>query len=80
MIYQGLLQRGGSPNGVWLIIRGSVVYMAKIPGRGRPVAGDGVKRARFFSRKGIPKSLAFDHGRVLQDYYARHAGTESGAE
>jgi 8-oxo-dGTP diphosphatase len=48
----------------------SVVFVAVPSGTQRPVPGDGVKRARFFSQKGIPDRLVFDHLSILHDYFA----------
>ena len=32
-------------------------------------AGDDAKEARFFSRESLPKEIAFDHRRILADYF-----------
>ncbi len=45
----------------------SVVYIARASGR--PVAGDDAARAEVFSENDLPAPLAFDHGRILADYF-----------
>lgn len=36
---------------------------------GRPVAADDAKDARVFTENTLPEELAFDHGRILGDYF-----------
>lgn len=45
----------------------STVFIGK--GRGKPVAGDDAGRAELFNEGNLPE-LAFDHARILADYYA----------
>ena len=45
----------------------SVVFAAKAEGQLR--AGDDAADARLFGRHNLPDKLAFDHQRILEDYY-----------
>ena len=45
----------------------SVVFVAK--GNGRPRADDDAKAIGLFGRDTLPDELAFDHGKILQDYF-----------
>lgn len=45
----------------------STVFIAT--GEGRPVAGDDAGKAELFSKDTLPE-LAFDHSRILADYFA----------
>jgi 8-oxo-dGTP diphosphatase len=47
----------------------STVFLAKA--KGVPKAGDDARLAGIFSRRTIPSPLAFDHARILDDYF-RH--------
>lgn len=49
----------------------SVVYVAEA--RGQPRAGDDAARVLVTGLDALPP-LAFDHGRILADYAARHRG------
>jgi hypothetical protein len=44
-----------------------VVFLAKA--KGTPVASDDAAEIGVFRRESIPPALAFDHGRILQDYF-----------
>jgi 8-oxo-dGTP diphosphatase len=44
----------------------SVVFLARA--KGEPKAGDDAERCRVFKLQELPDTLAFDHGRILQDY------------
>ncbi len=45
----------------------STIYVAT--GKGEPKAADDAKNARLFCEKDLPDTLAFDHAKVLRDYY-----------
>jgi ADP-ribose pyrophosphatase YjhB (NUDIX family) len=45
----------------------STVFIAKA--KGRLKAGDDAREVRIFSEENIPLDLAFDHGRILRDYF-----------
>jgi len=45
----------------------TTVFIAR--GMGTPVAGDDARQVRVFSQAEIPQKLAFDHGRILDDYF-----------
>ncbi len=45
----------------------STVFLAKATGR--PKAGDDARQAAVYTRRGLPSPLAFDHARILADYY-----------
>jgi 8-oxo-dGTP diphosphatase len=45
----------------------SVVFIAA--GQGTPRAADDAKAVRTFREAEIPRDLAFDHGRILRDYF-----------
>lgn len=58
----------------------STVFLAKA--KGRPKAGDDARQAAIFTRRALPSPLAFDHARILADYYrfkARAARTATPA-
>jgi ADP-ribose pyrophosphatase YjhB (NUDIX family) len=46
----------------------STVFVAKAKGRPRP--GDDAERAGVFTEENLPPALAFDHGKILRDYFA----------
>jgi 8-oxo-dGTP diphosphatase len=46
----------------------TVVFIATASGR--PVAADDAARAAVFTADMLPASLAFDHARILEDYFA----------
>lgn len=48
----------------------SVVFIAR--GVGIPQAADDAAAVGVFSRSSLPKDLAFDHGKILQDYFAKN--------
>jgi ADP-ribose pyrophosphatase YjhB (NUDIX family) len=50
----------------------SVVYTAL--GVGTPAAGDDAAGVALFTRETLPPVLAFDHGRILADYFAATRG------
>lgn len=41
-------------------------------GRGNPRAADDAKCLRVFGPEGLPTSIAFDHSRILADYFCTH--------
>ncbi len=45
----------------------SVVFVAKAVGR--PVAGDDAKNTGVFTKDSLPENIAFDHRRILEDYF-----------
>ncbi|NOY52405.1 MAG: NUDIX hydrolase [Deltaproteobacteria bacterium] len=45
----------------------STVFIAKA--EGTPKAADDAKETGTFTRKTLPGKLAFDHGRILEDYF-----------
>lgn len=45
----------------------STVFLATA--EGDPVGGDDAKKAQLYSRGSLPE-LAFDHGKILQDYFS----------
>jgi ADP-ribose pyrophosphatase YjhB (NUDIX family) len=53
----------------------SVVFTAKAAGR--PRAADDAAEVEVFSRSSLPKDLAFDHAKILQDYFDRKSVIKS---
>jgi len=51
----------------------SVVFVAR--GRGTPCSGDDAKDVGLFTADDLPSPLAFDHEKILQDYFAKCPGT-----
>jgi ADP-ribose pyrophosphatase YjhB (NUDIX family) len=49
----------------------SVVFIAKA--EGVPEAADDAVKIGVFRRESLPEDLAFDHGKILQDYFDQHA-------
>ncbi len=45
----------------------STVFIAD--GRGELRAGDDAAEAKIFTRDSLPSAIAFDHGRILDDYF-----------
>ncbi|MBI5561362.1 MAG: NUDIX hydrolase [Deltaproteobacteria bacterium] len=45
----------------------AVVFVAEA--QGAPVAGDDAKACGVFTETALPGPLAFDHGRILKDYF-----------
>jgi ADP-ribose pyrophosphatase YjhB (NUDIX family) len=52
----------------------SVVFVAKTSGE--PVAADDAEAVGVYGRNSLPENLAFDHKKILQDYFKR-CSTES---
>jgi ADP-ribose pyrophosphatase YjhB (NUDIX family) len=46
----------------------STVFTAK--GKGRPRPGDDAARTGIFTGKNLPSPIAFDHRKILEDYFA----------
>jgi ADP-ribose pyrophosphatase YjhB (NUDIX family) len=46
-----------------------VVFIARAAGK--PKAADDAAEVGVFSRSSIPKDLAFDHAKILQDYFSK---------
>jgi ADP-ribose pyrophosphatase YjhB (NUDIX family) len=49
----------------------TVVFIGRA--MGKPLAGDDASEVGVFSRENLPEDLAFDHGRILRDYYSGQA-------
>jgi len=47
----------------------SVIFMARIRA-GLPRASDDAVEIGIFNRDNLPKNLAFDHGKILRDYFS----------
>jgi ADP-ribose pyrophosphatase YjhB (NUDIX family) len=47
----------------------STVYIAK--SKGTPKAGDDAAEVGFFNRDSLPLEMAFDHRKIIQDYFTR---------
>ncbi len=45
----------------------SVVFVARA--KGRPVAGDDAKNTAVFTKESLPENIAFDHRKILEDYF-----------
>ncbi|GBD97585.1 MAG TPA: NUDIX hydrolase [Nitrospirae bacterium] len=45
----------------------STVFIATASGR--PIAGDDAKEAKIFTRDTLPEDIAFDHRKILEDYF-----------
>ena len=45
----------------------SVVFVAS--GSGKPSAADDAEEIGVFSKESLPDNLAFDHGKILKDYF-----------
>jgi ADP-ribose pyrophosphatase YjhB (NUDIX family) len=54
----------------------SVVFVARAGGT--PAAADDARRVGIFDRDTLPQELAFDHGRILEDYFQRCSLKKSG--
>ena len=49
----------------------TTVYIAEASGE--PIARDDASDVGIFTRETLPSPLAFDHDKILQDYFNRHA-------
>lgn len=47
----------------------SVVFIAEA--KGEPIARDDAEKIGVFTREEIPQNLAFDHSKILQDYFTK---------
>lgn len=47
----------------------SVVFVARSRGKGKPAASDDALEVGIFDGDSIPEELAFDHSRILEDYF-----------
>lgn len=47
----------------------STVFIAKA--KGKPVASDDAKQIGLYQKETLPKNLAFDHAKILSDYFLR---------
>ena len=47
----------------------SVVFVARSRGKGRPAASDDALEVGIFDGDSLPEELAFDHSRILEDYF-----------
>jgi 8-oxo-dGTP diphosphatase len=52
----------------------STVYIARA--KGHPVARDDAKEVKIFAKDELNFPLAFDHAKILADYFERKAGEE----
>lgn len=52
----------------------STVFVARALGNGNPKAGSDAKNAGVFSADALPENLAFDHARILDDYFRLRYG------
>jgi len=52
----------------------TIVFIASA--QGKPVAGDDAGSVDIFTIDTLPADLAFDHGRILSDYFRYRAGEE----
>lgn len=50
----------------------STIYVGQ--GKGKLLAADDAKNAKFFCEKDLPKDIVFDHAKVLRDYYLWRRG------
>ncbi len=50
----------------------SVVFIAEA--EGTPIAADDAARAVVYTKDTLPETLAFDHGRILSDYFRYMSG------
>lgn len=55
----------------------TVVFVAR-PVEGIPKPADDAKELGMFDRKSLPKEIAFDHARILNDYFTKCARTDLG--
>ena len=46
----------------------STVFIAKA--KGTPIGADDASEAKLFSKKDLPKKIAFDHNAILSDYFS----------
>lgn len=53
----------------------TVVFVARA--KGLPVAGSDAKNVGVFTRDTLPHPLAFDHGRILKDYWDRRGKSQA---
>jgi len=51
----------------------SVVFLARSKREGNPVASDDAIKVGIFDAGSLPEELAFDHSRILKDYFERLA-------
>jgi ADP-ribose pyrophosphatase YjhB (NUDIX family) len=51
----------------------SVVFVARSKSKGNPVASDDALEVGIFDEDSLPEELAFDHSRILKDYFRRLA-------
>jgi len=54
----------------------STVFTAR--GKGVPRAGDDAGEVRIFTEENLPRSLAFDHEKILRDYFEKKRSAVSG--
>lgn len=53
----------------------SVVFVARSRGKGRPAASDDALEVGIFDGDSLPEELAFDHSRILEDYFEHSASS-----
>jgi ADP-ribose pyrophosphatase YjhB (NUDIX family) len=55
----------------------SVVFWARA--KGKPRAGDDAEKAGIFGEETLPSPLAFDHEKILKDYFSAKKGFTAGS-
>ena len=53
----------------------AVVFVAQNRGKGKPEASDDALEVGIFDADSLPEELAFDHSRILEDYFERLAAS-----
>ncbi len=53
----------------------TVVFIAKA--QGEPLAADDAAEIGIFHKDTLPEKLAFDHGKILQDYFASQISSKT---
>ena len=48
----------------------STVFLVSVPRRAVPSGADDAAQAKFFMRRRLPRPMAFDHARIVRDFYA----------
>lgn len=47
----------------------TITYVFIARAQGRPVGGDDAAAAKVFAPDNLPRELAFDHGKIIKDYF-----------
>lgn len=53
----------------------SVVFVARNRGKGKPAASDDALEVGIFDVDSLPEEMAFDHSKILEDYFERLAAS-----